>query len=821
MMQLVAFQPNTPFLLTVALNAPDVRISEGSPSMTCSASTSSPSLRIQWVKILCRERRGSRQGTLVGRFVLHILRAHRSRNVCEAFAGRPSLGFRVLPDTRSGTILEHDHRKMAYTAGVCRLLLLGPPLFQRQDRAAPIKLRKGLALAAYLAVEQRAFSREHLATLLWPEFGQQSALANLRRLLTYLRDTFGGGCIRTDGDLVEFDPAFIEVDVVQFQSLLHAHPSDSGLENLEAVAALYRGSFLDGFTLGDCLAFDEWQDGIRIRMEDQFGELLETLCRCHLRAGQARAALPFAWRWLELDQLNEAAHRMLMEIHARTGRTDLARRQFESCARTLSREGLEPEEQTRDLFEAVIGRRVDPDSPFSAGLSEDSVPTQSGGPQRPATGQRQPGRTEQRAPGRRRRRRIAVVAASVLAITAIITIDLSRRFILGSDVSVAAVGLSLLGDELTHVTIQLKNDGIGLPRVKYAVVFSSDRMVVVPRDYVVYSDEMGVRRDSEVNIELDRRSDIQEYISAHKVKVPPGTYSISVVIDPEDRIREDSELNNRLTDGTRFFFEGTSPEEAFAVEVTCRGSGTLDNANPLKLFIGDASLSLQRAERWASFVVAGEGTYFLPVDDVPERDSDGSGYILVVIHDVGNDLERPSDPGVGDVSAIYREGTTSLAYGMFNVANGTAIYLGRRYRIDFSPPTPPAADAYEVDDNREIGTVIDYSDLPVRQRHTFHDDGTGDTDEDWYRITLKAGETLTVETFSAGGAWECDTAIDIADAEHYIQTANDKSEYDRYSRLTYTNETGIDKLYYFEVKPYPKYLPGINRFADYIVEFRR
>lgn len=44
---------------------------------------------------------------------------------------------------------------------------------------------------------------------------------------------------------------------------------------------------------------------------------------------------------------------------------------------------------------------------------------------------------------------------------------------------------------------------------------------------------------------------------------------------------------------------------------------------------------------------------------------------------------------------------------------------------------------------------------------------------------------------------------------------------DRYSRLTCTNDAGIDKVYYFQVKPYPKYFPGINRYADYIVEFRR
>ena len=59
----------------------------------------------------------------------------------------------------------------------CRLLLLGPPLLQRSDRLGPLSLRKGLALAAYLAVERRAFTREYLATLLWPDLGLQSALA--------------------------------------------------------------------------------------------------------------------------------------------------------------------------------------------------------------------------------------------------------------------------------------------------------------------------------------------------------------------------------------------------------------------------------------------------------------------------------------------------------------------------------------------------------------------------------------------------------------------------------------------------------------------
>src|SRR5271157_2263093 len=87
----------------------------------------------------------------------------------------------------------------------------------RDDRAAPVKLRKAVALAAYLAVEKRAFTREYLATLLWPDLGQQSGLANLRRMLTHLRETLSDSCIETDGSLVRIDPAFIDVDLHEFQ----------------------------------------------------------------------------------------------------------------------------------------------------------------------------------------------------------------------------------------------------------------------------------------------------------------------------------------------------------------------------------------------------------------------------------------------------------------------------------------------------------------------------------------------------------------------------------------------------------------------------
>ncbi len=685
----------------------------------------------------------------------------------------------------------------------CRLLLLGPPLVQRGDRLGPINLRKGLALAAYLAVEQRAFIREYLATLLWPDLGQQSALADLRRMLTYLRKTLGDGCITTEGDLVRFDRVRVGVDLAEFDSLLDEASPNADLTHLESAAALYRGAFLEGFALGDCLQFDEWQDGVRWATEERYGKLLETLCRGHLGAGRTESALLFARRWLELDHLNEAAHRTVMEIHAREGRADLVRRQFDACRRALSQEGLEPEEATRELHEAILGRRPVP----IPGQPADVGPPSSG--------------AVDRSRRRRRSRSIAAGVAGGLLVVALTVGYFVARTAAGNPFSVMTVRSFLQGDELSRLRVTLRNDDVVPLRAGLEVVFSSNAAVVMPREYVVFADVVRMPGGGELAVEIDLRRDIEDYVRSHGLVIPPGDYSAAIVVRPRERILQTADHEERLVDRTLFFYPGTAPEAAFVLDVTYRGRGAVNEANPLKLFIGDSSSSIRREGGWASFVAAGEGRYYLPVDDVPVRDRDGSGYALLVIHDAGNDLSRPGFPQPGDVGAIYREGTRNLSYGVSNVAGGSVIRPGRNYRVDFSPPEPPPVDAFEVDDTKDSATEIAYAALPVRQRHTFHDEGTGDTDQDWYRILLPAGATITVETYSAGGPWECDTAIDIADARDYLRTGNDKSELDLYSRLAHTNDTGADRAYYFQIKPYPMYDTGINRLADYVVEFRR
>ena len=684
----------------------------------------------------------------------------------------------------------------------CRLRLLGPPLIERDARIIRIPLRKAVALAAYLTVEQRSFSREYLAALLWSDYGQENAMGNLRRTLSCLRERLGNGCIVAEGDQLRIERSAVHTDADEFHGLLGRSIQDTDLSRLQEAAELYRGSFLEGFSLGNCLVFDEWQDMVRESLETEYDTVLERLAVGHLEQGRLDEALDYAHRWLELDHLNESAHRALMEIHARAGRVDRARAQYESCLRSLARDGLAPDEETTRLNDLICRHQLAPSGQLRVPATE--LPAASHQPR-----------------GTKARRWIALALGAALVLLGATGVWLLAGLIGGTRLSVAGLEVYSRGEELSLIRAVFRNEGPRQHRVDYAVLLASDPVLVTPRDYVVYAGHVAIGRDAEVTVDVDRWTDIAEFTQVHQVRIPPGHYTVSVVVDPDERIVERAPFGSRMSRSDRLFFPGTAKDAAFAIDIAYAGPGRLDHTNPLKVYIGDRSFS-SGAEYWGRFVVTHPGTYYFPVADIPRRDRDGSGYFLVIVYDAWDDLEQPLYPEPGDVAAIYKEVQGGLAYGAFGTGSGDPIYPGRLYPVEFSPPAPPGPDAYEVDDYRELATVMDYAELPVLQRHTFHDKGSGDADRDWFRIELPPGATLTVETYSAGGLWEVDTAIDIADEEmRYIRTVVDKSECERYSKLTYVNDTGIGQSFHILVKPYLRYGPGVNRLGEYIVEFRR
>ena len=78
---------------------------------------------------------------------------------------------------------------------VLALSFLGSPRIERDGIAVDIKLRKVLALLAYLAVTGQRHNRDALAELLFPQKSRTDSRSDVRRSLSFLR-----GAKRTHGD---------------------------------------------------------------------------------------------------------------------------------------------------------------------------------------------------------------------------------------------------------------------------------------------------------------------------------------------------------------------------------------------------------------------------------------------------------------------------------------------------------------------------------------------------------------------------------------------------------------------------------------------
>jgi tetratricopeptide (TPR) repeat protein len=81
--------------------------------------------------------------------------------------------------------------------------------------------------------------------------------------------------------------------------------------------------------------------------------------------GEYAAAIAYARRYLETDDLAEDVHRRLIELYAAAGDRGAALRQFEHCVAALERElGVSPLPETRAVYQAVLeGRPARPQHP--------------------------------------------------------------------------------------------------------------------------------------------------------------------------------------------------------------------------------------------------------------------------------------------------------------------------------------------------------------------------------------------------------------------------------------------------------------------------
>lgn len=239
------------------------------------------------------------------------------------------------------------------------------------------KSNKVRALLSFLAVEaNRQHRRETLAGMLWPDRTDRDALSNLRYSLASLRKTLDDRSAAVPFLLISHDTiqfnlasgAWLDVDQIE-QKLARARRHyaaaaqqaanrlpDAVMEDLQSAVALYRGSFLQGFSVGGAAPFEEWAllRGEQILQQVITG--LGSLVAEMEARGNYAAAQTYARQQTTLEPWNEAAHRALMRALALDDQRNAALHQFQTCRRILWDElGVEPAEETLALEEAIRG----------------------------------------------------------------------------------------------------------------------------------------------------------------------------------------------------------------------------------------------------------------------------------------------------------------------------------------------------------------------------------------------------------------------------------------------------------------------------------
>ncbi len=215
---------------------------------------------------------------------------------------------------------------------------------------------KARALLAYLATEsEQPHHRERLAGLLWPDFADQAARTNLRRVLSNVRQVIGDRTSDTPalivaGQTIQLDTAHAWVDVHTFQENIAA----DDLAQLETAVDLYNGRFLDTLSVKDSTLFDEWLTLTRSQLQQQMMRALQRLAQAVEQQGDWEKAAAFSQQQLALESWYEPAHRQLMHLLARNGRRAEALKQYEMCRSQLAQEvGVTPEPATIALYEQI------------------------------------------------------------------------------------------------------------------------------------------------------------------------------------------------------------------------------------------------------------------------------------------------------------------------------------------------------------------------------------------------------------------------------------------------------------------------------------
>jgi DNA-binding SARP family transcriptional activator/predicted ATPase len=241
-----------------------------------------------------------------------------------------------------------------------KMRLLGIPEIRLGEQPLTFRTRKVLALLVYLVAERGMHSRESLMALLWPESSQSSAAATLRTTLSRLRKTLKpvGEVLITEAGNVGLDSHYsVDLDL---DWLRDAADEDTPPDELRSILTLDRGEVLEGFSLPDAPAFDDWVSTQRGACHRQLETIYDRLSQYLLSIHDSAMAVETAARWVTRAPLSEQAYRRLMAAQALNGQRPAALLTYHQLQDTLKNElDLQPGRETALLANSIDQGRIE------------------------------------------------------------------------------------------------------------------------------------------------------------------------------------------------------------------------------------------------------------------------------------------------------------------------------------------------------------------------------------------------------------------------------------------------------------------------------
>ena len=192
--------------------------------------------------------------------------------------------------------------------------------------------------------------RDKLADLFWGLHGEERARNNLRQSLSAIRNVMGPlapALAQAGRDTVVIDPGALDVDALIFERQVCA----GNLDQRRSAVDLYQGDLLAGFEGVAAPGFQAWRNAEAGRLKGLAVTALLALLRPAEAEDEAGSgAETLARRLLNIDPLQEPAHRALIRRHARLAQPGLALEQYAQCRVLLQRHlGVGPAAETEAL----------------------------------------------------------------------------------------------------------------------------------------------------------------------------------------------------------------------------------------------------------------------------------------------------------------------------------------------------------------------------------------------------------------------------------------------------------------------------------------